>query len=134
MKVRWPVRTQLFYLVLSIAVPLIGLFLYIKSEESADDIKNASNSALNLAQITAASTEQFIQDSHTLLAQLARRALDHDIVPVECDAFLSDFQDLPHIYANFIVADAAGNLICSAVPILPGQVINYSDRQWFQNV
>src|SRR5882672_9707263 len=111
MKERWPIHTQLLFLILSIIVPLVGLLIYVKSEEAADDVKNASNSALNLAQITAASTEQFIGDSRTLLAQLARRALDHDIVPAQCDAFLSDFRDLPHIYANFIITDAAGNLI-----------------------
>ncbi len=102
--------------------------------EAADDVKNAGTSALNLAQIVTGSSEQFLDDSKTLLSHLAQRALTHEVISTECNGFLSDFRDLPYAYANFLVVDANGRLICSAVPLLPVQSVDYSDRQWFQRV
>src|SRR5258708_23620199 len=134
MNVRLPIRAQLLCLVLVIIVPLTGLLIYLKYEEATDDVLNASKSTLNLAQITAASTEQFLADSQTLLSHLAQRALDYDVVPAQCDAFLSDYRSLPRAYANFIIVDASGRLVCSAVSLLPGQSVNYNDRQWYQQV
>ncbi|HLY28844.1 MAG TPA: PAS domain S-box protein [Aggregatilineales bacterium] len=134
MKGRLPIRTQLMLLALSVIVPVVGLYVYIKNDEAADDLEYAQNMTLNLAEITAASTEQFLGDSHGLLRQVAQRALDHDIVPEQCDGFLNDFRPLPEAYANFLVVDVTGQLVCSAVPQPPNQPVSYSDRQWFQQV
>ncbi len=114
MIVRWPIRTQLLCLVLSVALPLIALLVYIKNEEAADDIRYASSSAFNIAQVTAASTEQFGIDSKALLQQLAQRARTQPINRAGCTSLLQNFTDLPSPYANLMVVDRSGQLVCSA--------------------
>src|SRR5579872_6298319 len=134
MKARLPIRSQLLCLVLSIFVPLMGLFIYIKYEEATDDINNVGISTLNIAHVTAASIEQFLGDSQTLLAQIAQRALDHEVVSTQCSAFLSDFRELPYPYTNLLLVDTTGRMVCSAGPLLLGQFPDFGDRQWFQSV
>src|SRR5579859_3752065 len=134
MKARLPIRVQLVALVLSIIVPLTGLLIYMKSEVTADDVRAASTMVLNLSDVTAASTEQFLADVQNVMSQLARRAFTHAIVPSECDAFLTDFRTLPNGFANFVIADTSGRLVCSAAPFIGVPSVEYDDRRWFQQV
>jgi hypothetical protein len=82
--------------------------VYIKNEEAADDIRYASSSALNIAQVTAASTQQFLIDSKALLLQLAQRARTQPINRATCTSLLQDFTDLPSWRICILEAKHAG--------------------------
>ncbi len=75
MKLRWSIRTQLFALVVAVVLPFIGLLAYTTYTDAEADAQQARAAALNIAQLTAAHTQQFIAESASTLAQLAQRPL-----------------------------------------------------------
>ena len=132
MKRRWPIRAQLFGLVLVIATPLIGLLAYTTYTAAQDAAQQAGAAALGLAQLTAANIRQTLSESHNILSQLAKRPLVQAVDPGQCDPLL---MDLPHLYPEFVyivVVGISGQPICPAVPA--AQLAAISEQPWFQAV
>ncbi len=131
---RWSIRIQLLSLTLAVMMPLVALLVLTKFGDAADEVQNAGHSALNLAEVAASSTEQFLQDSKALLTLLAPRARRYVVDSVTCDSFQHDFSNLTVQYTILEVIDKSGQPLCSTVEPVTANLQAVADRQWFQNL
>ncbi|QKT03174.1 EAL domain-containing protein [Ectothiorhodospiraceae bacterium 2226] len=124
------IRTQLLVLVLAVLVPLVVLQAFTLWMQARDELREASQSALALADVTASYSQLVVAQTHALLARLAERPGVQRAAPDQCDPLLSDLAELNPRYANVVVADAAGRIVCSGMPSdepLP----DVADMPWF---
>ena len=146
MKLRWSIRTQLFALVVAVVLPFIGLLAYTTYTNAEADAQQARAAALNIAQLTAAHTQQFIAESASTLAQLAQRPLIRAALsrspersegaaegPAACDPILAELHALDPTFTNIGLINLDGLVICSAVPQPGGQPVSVAAFPWFQN-
>ncbi|MGH7318226.1 MAG: hypothetical protein ACRELA_01140 [Candidatus Rokuibacteriota bacterium] len=105
-------RVRLLLLVLLAVVPALGLTLYTHLEERQREAAQVQHDALRLARLVSASQESLIEGARHLLVTLAGlpvvRAGDH----AACNALFSDLLRRYPAYANFGVANAAGDIVC----------------------
>ncbi len=121
---------------MAIVIPLLslhGLTIYTAAQQAREQ---ASLSALGLAQLAATDIQQFLQETEVLLAQVTQRPLIRAVDPSRCDPFLADFYATQPQFATMFVADAAGQIICSATPPMTesGSLPAVADRPWFQSI
>ena len=128
------IRFQLLLLVLAVAVPIIGLVLYSTYKGLQLEAQQARTAALNLAQLTAAHTDQQLADSENFLKQIAQRPLIQAMDPARCDPFLEEFSELFPQYTGLGVVDLSGQTICSGNLAERSALPWVGDRPWFRTV
>jgi signal transduction histidine kinase len=107
---------------------MLGLELYMASEERRLRTVEIQQEMLHLARLAAANQQQFIEGVRQLLVVVARAVRNSD--SSGCDALLADLLIRYPYYANLGVLDADGNLFCSALP--NRDWINLSDQAYFR--
>jgi signal transduction histidine kinase len=136
MHLRWraSIRAQLLALVLAVALPLLALVSFAAYLELRRAAENAHATAHSLAALTAAHIDQLLQESMTILAEVADRPQMRGFEPAHCDPFL---REIPHLfpqYAGMGLVNTRGEVLCTAVTP-PGTVsASVADRTWFQEV
>jgi len=76
MKKHWSVQTCLWLLTLAVAVPLAGVLAYSIRNDSRQDERQIRITTLNLAQLVASQSQQFLADAEKKLAlRLSQRAV-----------------------------------------------------------
>jgi hypothetical protein len=73
MKKRWSIRTYLWLLVLAVAAPCAGLLAYSIWSDAHTEEREARATTLNLAQLVASQTHEFLADAETVEKKLAVR-------------------------------------------------------------
>lgn len=134
MKSRRSIHTQLLLLVLAVTLPVISMVLYSTLKGLQLEADQANATALNLAQLAAAYTEQRLADSEQLMALLARRPLIQAMDPAQCDPIFEDFPNLFPQYVGLGLVDLSGHVICSASTDEVSDLPQISDRPYFQQV
>ncbi|MCX7826264.1 MAG: cache domain-containing protein, partial [Verrucomicrobiae bacterium] len=123
-------RMRLLTLVLLAVVPAMALTLYTAAERREEAARGAKEDALRVARLAAGAQERFVEGARQLLIFLARlpevRARD----PKACSALMAELQKQHPLYANFGVATADGQILCSALP--PARPVSVADRAWFR--
>ncbi|MDB5805962.1 MAG: sensor histidine kinase [Betaproteobacteria bacterium] len=112
-----PVVSQLVLLVLAVSVPLCALLGWSIYRSAEDEVRNAKRLVADLAAITARDTARFIGDTSRTMAALAQRPRIRALDPHNCDPVLADVPVVNASFLNAITFDAAGSLVCSALPI-----------------
>ncbi len=114
---RSPISTQLHVFGAAIALPLIiasSILIYLRIVEWQDD---AMNQLATQADVTRTEGERWIQRTESLLTGLAAR---QDIITATrggtCPAVFGGFLDEAPQYANLVLSDADGRILCSALP------------------
>lgn len=130
----WPIRVQLALLVMALAIPLAGLLAYTIYADFQTDLRQAGESALSLAQITAADTSSYLQNRQGVLARVAERPRIRAMDPDQCDPVLQDFRDLDSNFNNVVVINQDGRVMCSAIPMPADKTLNYAKGDNFQQV
>ncbi|HEX9867582.1 MAG TPA: cache domain-containing protein, partial [Candidatus Tectomicrobia bacterium] len=122
-------RMRLGLLVALALIPTVFLMLYTAAEQRRRAVIDVQAQALRVAQLVSSDQERHIEGTRHLLVALAHvpNVRDHD--PAECQQFLSSLLKDDPIYANFGLADRAGDIICSAVPL--DEPVNIADRRYF---
>ena len=123
-------RVRLLLLVLLAVLPAIGLVLYTAWDQRQQARGEAQRAALWLVELAAADHRRLTEGAHQLLTALARSPEVREPTRATCSMFLADLLTQYRVYANLAVADTAGNVACSALP-LTGPV-NVADRVYFQ--
>lgn len=107
-------RFRLIALVLLAVIPAFGVILYSASRHRQLIAHQAQASALGAARAIAAEQERFIETAHRFLIMLSQlpqvRAADKG----SCGKSLAGL--LEPLYADVILTDAKGNVLCSALP------------------
>jgi signal transduction histidine kinase len=122
-------RLRLGLLVALALIPTLVLMLYSAAERRRHAARDAQAQALRVAQIVSSDFERHIEGTRHLLVALAHVPNVRDHGPAECQRFLSSLLKDDPIYANFGLADRAGDITCSAVPL--DEPVNIADRRYF---
>lgn len=106
---------------LVIALPLVGLLAYDIHDHSKKSQEDAESISLQFSRLTAEQAGNALRQGEKILMGLAQipevRALDSR----KCGSLLRELNDLLEQYPNAITRDAAGALVCSAVPPAGGE-------------
>jgi PAS domain S-box-containing protein len=115
---------------LLVAAPFLGLLAWQAYDQVGSTTRTTEAAALARAQAVAADTGQLVDATRLLLGALAElppvRALD----PERCGPVLVDEVAHEPEYANLLLADRSGRVVCSAVP-QPSDPFSVADRPWF---
>jgi len=99
-----------------VTAPTLLLALYMADSRRQQEMEHVRAEAQNLARVIALQQGQGLERART---QLAALTLDDDIlIPAACSRKLRDLLKLDQNFHQIVVADAAGNAICSANPLL----------------
>jgi signal transduction histidine kinase len=123
-------RFRLLLLVLLTVIPVLGLVLYLASEDRQREVSHIETDALRLARIVSVEEEQLIRGTRQLLVVLAELPQVRDGDPTLCSAFFADLLKQYHRYDNFGAIELDGDVFCSALPT--GGPVNAADRGYFQ--
>lgn len=134
MRIGGSIRSQLNLLVLVVAVPLLGLVLYSSYLFARQQMVQVQGSALDLAELAAASTEQLLADSESVLAAIAQRPLVQAADPAQCDPILQEVSSVLPQYAGLGLTDASGQVICSSAAAAGAPLPSLGDRPYFQRL
>lgn len=135
MRRRRSVVALLRALVLAGVLPIIAADLYSNFVLAVrEQARVAQSSSLALAQLAAAQIEHQVADARRLAAALAGRPLVRAVDPARCDPALAEWLGISPQFANILVADPSGRIVCSALPQPGGKPVSAADRQWFQTV
>lgn len=123
-------RVRLLVLVMLVLVPSLVLVLYTQADDREVEITNFRRDATRVLDIVTSNQAAQVEAAHQLLAALAR--LPQLRARGACNALLAEMLGTYPVYTNFVVANASGNVTCSAVPT--SELVNVSDRTFFQQV
>ena len=124
-------RLALLLSLLVASIPLSIHVYFTASAERETALDAVKLNALDLARIAVDKENETIDSGRQLLAVLAQNPLVQK-AGTSCDGFLSNMLKSNPAYTTFIVADAQGNVLCSATPL--SNPVNVADRLYFQQV
>jgi signal transduction histidine kinase len=130
-------RFQLLLLLVTVAVPLVGLVGFAAYLDVKQTNQSAYDTVAGLSQLTAAHVEQLLTDSEMLLAEIAQRPQVRALDPEQCDLFLPEIPRLFTQYAGMTVVDRSGEVYCAVVEdgaVSTRPRTSVADRPWFQEV
>ncbi|MFZ5854571.1 MAG: ATP-binding protein [Chloroflexota bacterium] len=123
-------RTRLLVLAVLALLPLL-LFVVGRAQVERDQARaNAMAETRRLASLAAASQEQLLVATRDVLLVLAATPAVNRASDGECSAFLARLLPAYRDYANLGVADRAGNVVCSAIPLTAP--VSIADRRYFR--
>ncbi len=127
-------RSRLLLLVFLTVIPAVVLVVFISSEQRSAASDRVYESTLLIARLASARQEDVVADARqhlaglALLPEIARPSVD----PEGCRRSLLGMVKPRGQYMNAMVADPAGNLVCSEN--LPRGLVSVADQRWFQRV
>ncbi len=124
------IRVRLLLLVALALLPILGLMLYSYQEQKQQAIIDGQQSALNFARMAAKDQDFLFEGARQLMIVMTQLPFVQNHDAEGCGQFLADLIKQFPVYENFGVAEANGDLLCSAIP--PTQKVNLGDRNWFQ--
>lgn len=130
----WSVQTLLLALVAVTMLPVVSLVAYADWRHYAQAREQAAQSVLNLAEVTANNTENFLEDARMMMGKLAARPGIRRADGQACDPIFASFKDLYPQFANFSQASIDGELICSTTRQPGDQRTPVADTAWFRSV
>lgn len=120
-----------------VALPLLALLVALANDTYRQykvDTQATFQTASTLRAISAAQTEQFLNNAKFVLTELSLRPQVQALDPKHCDPVLAELKKFQPTYANLLTLDAEGRLVCSARGKLPGQTTGPDPRYYFSEV
>lgn len=123
-------RPRLISIVLFAILPSLGLLLYTNLEQRRHAIADARHETLRLTSLVVSEQEALLQHTRQLLSVLAQVPDIQSGHLAECQALLANLLTQYPAYTNFGVANLAGEVTCSGLPL--NAPVNIADRRYFQ--
>jgi signal transduction histidine kinase len=108
------VRSWLGIFAAAVALPLVVLIIWTFVSQVQAAQENARDTSLRIARATAAQMQAMHEDSLALLQRMSARPAIRDF-DGSCDSLFEIIDFFP-LYANLLLFDAHGNLLCQDVP------------------
>jgi len=125
-------RARLMLLVLLSFVPSVALFSVVAWEERRYGAMAAEEEALRLVRLGSAQQQELLLQTRNLLTNAIEIfAVQGPERSARCQSFVASLIKPFPYYVNMGVADAHGNVFCSAVPMK--QRVNITDRGYFRD-
>jgi signal transduction histidine kinase/HAMP domain-containing protein len=107
-------RARLVLLILMAVIPAFTLILFSEAKHRELTAGQVKQNALVAARVIAAEHDRVLENAHEFLVTLARVPQIRDLDKAACRKILSGL--LEPRYADLVVADKGGNLVCAALP------------------
>ena len=122
-------RSRLLLLMLVAITPWVaamGYHLWLARQHAIDD---AIGNALDLAREVVSTQSQAVSNARSLAQVLSALPEIREGSPAACRQRLVEIHGLARDYANLVVTDAGGKMLCAAKGSAP---TDFSDRDWYQ--
>ena len=116
------IRTQMYLLLFAVAIPLIVLLAFAIFDDMKHDERQASATAMVLAQNVADDVQAVVGDTHDLLQQLARRPLVRALDAARCDPMLNELLGLNRRLLSLFTLGPDGRIVCGSEAPVIGRV------------
>lgn len=123
-------RFRVMFMVIVSVLPALVIFHITNQEERNNEINHIKRNVLELAQVISLQEEDFLDGTRQLLLATSLLGEIKNYNSKQCNQVLSELLENYDRYLNFGVANAQGEVVCSALPLT--EKINISDRQYFQ--
>lgn len=124
-------RARVLVLVVIAVLPWVSAIGYHLWENRTHAVDEALAEALQLSRAAATQQNQAVSNAHSLLRVLSALPEIRTGAPEACRKQLADIHGQADNYANIVVTDANGRLLCAAKG---GGKIDFSDRDWYTEV
>lgn len=128
------IRREFIRLLLVATAPLLLLLGYTIYNEYQTAYREAEKTAINVAEMTASATQDFVVDVRMNLDYLARQPAIRAMNPAQCGSAITDLHSVDQRFASIITTDREGFFVCSATGIPAGQKPRVSDTEMHQRV
>jgi signal transduction histidine kinase len=126
---RLSIRWWLGALVAGAALPLLLLLVWIYGTQVRREELEARQTALQIARTTAARMRSLHTDSVALMKEMAARTSIRNLDRAPCDSLFAIVDFFPQ-YADLLLFDRAGTLVCAAQPAPEDRAVSELARQW----
>src|SRR3954469_20852473 len=126
---RLSIRWWLGALVAGAALPLLLLLVWIYGTQVRREELEARATALLIARTTAARMRSLHTESVALMGEMAARPGIRNLDRAPCDSLFAIVDFFPQ-YADLLLFDRAGNLVCAAQPAPEDRAVSELARQW----
>jgi signal transduction histidine kinase len=126
---RLSIRWWLGALVTGAALPLLLLLIWIYGAQVRREELEAREAALQIARTTATRMRTLHADSLLLMQSMGTRPAIRNLDHAPCDALFAIVDFFPQ-YADLLLFDQTGNLICSANPAPQDRPVSMLARSW----
>jgi signal transduction histidine kinase len=126
---RLSIRWWLGALVAGAVLPLLLLLIWIYGTQVRHEEQDARETALQIARTTASRMRLLHTDSLALMKDMAARPRIRDLDRAPCDPLFAIVDFFPQ-YADLLLFDRAGSLVCGAQPAPEGRAVSDLARQW----
>jgi PAS domain S-box-containing protein len=123
------IRERIVALLLALALPLVAIVAFALVREYRTSAERAEGGAVELAVAMANAVQQVLDGGHSVVASLARDPAILALDAPACAPWLREVTGMVPQFANIVVADTAGTVVCSAHPMETR--ISLADRAWF---
>lgn len=123
------IRVELQLLVLVVLVAVMAIFVSTSMKMRTDAIRDAENSALELACNEGLSLERFVEGTHSMLVTLAEIPQVQKLDMAACNRLFTGILKKNPSYNSLQAASPDGTVFSSAIP-LPGRV-TITDRKYY---
>jgi PAS domain S-box-containing protein len=107
-------------LIIAVTLPLGVLLFWNAQQDARESEENAAQQVEQLARQLAAETDQFLDDTRSLLERIAMRPGIRTMDAANCDPLFPEFRAYFPRYANLLLIDRNGGGVCSSAGIVPG--------------
>jgi len=126
------IGTQLLLLVLSVALPLSAVVAYLIHDAGAQAEADALERIRGIAAEVAEDSGAILKAAEQQLAYLVQRPAVRALDRARCDPLIAGLQSLNPIYANVILVDLRGEVVCWSMQ-QDSAGTTYADREWFRS-
>ncbi|PYQ54030.1 MAG: hypothetical protein DMF59_00030 [Acidobacteria bacterium] len=109
------IRSRLIALVLAVALPLLGLLVWVFWSEVSRVHNSAQDLALRIARSLASDLSDSNARANALLTRMVGRPKIRHATAGDCDSLFAIVDFFPQ-YLNLVLFDTRGNIVCSATP------------------
>ncbi|WP_052452445.1 PAS domain S-box protein [Noviherbaspirillum autotrophicum] len=128
---RLSVRGSMVLLTVLLSLPMIGLIAYSVQKNHEQAIVKSGYQLSKYTVTEALAFERTLNESRELLQKLAQRPDIQALDPKRCSPLLGDIKHLFPRYANVVVVNVEGMVVCSAAPISRDRPISIGAQPWF---
>src|SRR3954465_1359548 len=126
---RLSIRWWLGALVPGAALPLLLLLVWIYGTQVRREELEARATALLIARTTAARMRSLHTESFAVMREMAARPGIRNLDRAPCDSLFAIVDFFPQ-YADLLLFDRAGTLVCAAQPAAEDRAVSELARQW----
>ncbi|WP_292937823.1 PAS domain S-box protein [Noviherbaspirillum sp.] len=126
---RLSVRRSMVLLMALVTLPMVGLIVYSVQKNHEHAIVQSSYVLSRFTATEASDFERTLNESRDVLKKLAGRPDIRALDPRHCPSILGEIKQLFPRYANVVVVNADGRIVCSVTPA--SNTASVTDQMWF---